>query len=135
MFIEFTAGTKRLIEYLGRGCVPHNDNYNVEDAFRDAPCPIQEHCQMVADAGGAQIAATIQSWTPVEQCDFKFIKIGAHPDTTEEWFNELKNSLIGTMSHLVKDLPVNPTHESLDVATAMPVIDETFDAEFEVSYT
>lgn len=60
----------------------------------------------------------IHSWS--SKVDYNFIRIGAHPDTTEERFNELKNSLIGTINDLVQDLPVNPYHEPLLQARAMP---------------
>lgn len=102
----------------------HDDNYNVERALWDAPRWIQEHCRTVVVSDRTQIIATIQSWTPVEECHFNFIKIGAQPDTTEDRFIELKNSFIGTLSHLVNDIPVDPTHEPLNFATALPTINE-----------
>lgn len=84
---------------------------------------------MITTAGGAQIAATIQTWTPVEECDFNFIKIGAHPDTTEDPFNEMMNSLIGIVTHLLKDLLMDPNHEPMDVVASFLAINQAADAE------
>ena len=100
------------------------DNMNLESAIWDAPWRIGEHSRTIAAAGGGHIAAIIQSWTPVEECDFNFIRDGAHPNTTEDRFNELKNSLIGTVSELVEDVPLDPTGVPLNVAPAAFALDQ-----------
>lgn len=85
---------------MGRGDILE-DNMNLEDLLWDAHRWLQEHCRMVAAEAGTHIAATIQSWTPVNEVDYNFIKIRAHPKITDELLNELKNSLLGTVIDLV----------------------------------
>lgn len=118
--VGLVAEAMRLGKYLGGGDIPEN-NLNLEDMLWDAPHQVEEHCKMVA---------AIQSWTRVDEVDFNFFKIRADPDMTEERFNELKNSLLDTVSDLVSDLPVNSCHEPLDQARAMSVPGDADDEEF-----
>ena len=124
VFSELTAGTVRTLEYLNGSQTIDPNEIDLESAIWAIPRRIREHSRMIAASGGGHIAAIIQSWTPVEECDFNFIRDGAHPNTTEDQFNELKNSLIGTVSELVDDVPLDPTGVPLNVAPAAFALDQ-----------
>ena len=124
VFSELTADTIHTLEYVNGGQTLDPNEIDLESAIWAVPRRIKEHSRLVAASGGGHIAAIIQSWTPVEDCDFNFIRNGAHPDTTEDRFNELRNSLIGTVSELVEDVPVDPSGIPLNIAPAAFALDQ-----------
>ena len=69
---------------------------------------MEEHCRDVAVEAGAHVAAAVRSWFP--PVEIGFIKDGAHPNTTDDQWNNLLETSMEPVAGLLSDLSVNPGH-------------------------
>ena len=119
------------MDYVNGGTSEHVGG-DLPAQVRRCPRLIEEHCRDVAIEAGAQVAATIRSWFP--SVDGDFIKEGAHPDTTEEKWQQLLDSSIDPVTGLLADMCVNPGRLPLAADLQRPglSIDEDDDDEDEL---